>query len=77
MSIYFEVVASTRREQRGLLELFGKLDWKVDYDYTAERSRAGAGIRAELQLFRDVRWCIRSSGQPRQRAATKYNLAFI
>lgn len=29
-----------RREQRKLLELFGKLDWDAQYDYKAERSRA-------------------------------------
>ena len=28
-----------RREQRRLLELFGKVDWDPDYDYKAERSR--------------------------------------
>ena len=28
-----------RREQRDILELFGKLDWDPDYDYKAERSR--------------------------------------
>ena len=28
-----------RREQRRLLELFGSLDWDVEYDYRAERSR--------------------------------------
>ena len=28
-----------RREQRNLLELFGKLEWNVDYDYKAERAR--------------------------------------
>jgi len=28
-----------RREQRQLLELFGKLEWDADYDYKAERSR--------------------------------------
>ncbi len=28
-----------RREQRGILELFGALDWDPDYDYKAERSR--------------------------------------
>jgi len=28
-----------RREQKGLLELFGALDWDPDYDYKAERSR--------------------------------------
>jgi hypothetical protein len=28
-----------RREQRRLLELFGKLEWNADYDYKAERSR--------------------------------------
>lgn len=29
-----------RREQRQILDLFGKLDWDADYDYKAERSRA-------------------------------------
>ena len=29
-----------RREQREILDLFGKLDWDPDYDYKAERSRA-------------------------------------
>ena len=29
-----------RREQRKILDLFGKLDWDPDYDYKAERSRA-------------------------------------
>ena len=29
-----------RREQKRLLELFGKLDWDADYDYKAERSRS-------------------------------------
>ena len=28
-----------RREQKELLELFGTLDWDLDYDYKAERSR--------------------------------------
>jgi Arc/MetJ family transcription regulator len=29
----------TRREQRRLLELFGKLEWDPGYDYKQERSR--------------------------------------
>jgi Arc/MetJ family transcription regulator len=28
-----------RREQRNLLDLFGKLEWDAEYDYKAERSR--------------------------------------
>jgi Arc/MetJ family transcription regulator len=28
-----------RRKQRGLLELFGKLEWDPAYNYKAERSR--------------------------------------
>ncbi len=28
-----------RREQRKLLELFGKLEWNPDFDYKKERSR--------------------------------------
>ena len=28
-----------RREQRLLIDLFGKLDWDPGYDYKAERSR--------------------------------------
>jgi Arc/MetJ family transcription regulator len=28
-----------RREQREILDLFGKLDWDPDYDYKAERQR--------------------------------------
>ena len=28
-----------RREQKHLLELFGKLEWDMDYDYKSERSR--------------------------------------
>jgi hypothetical protein len=28
-----------RREQRNMLELFGKLDWNAEYDYRRERSR--------------------------------------
>jgi Arc/MetJ family transcription regulator len=28
-----------RRNQKGLLELFGKIDWDPDYDYKAERTR--------------------------------------
>lgn len=28
-----------RREQVGLVELFGALDWDPDYDYKRERSR--------------------------------------
>ena len=28
-----------RREQKKLLELFGKLEWDPEYDYKAERSR--------------------------------------
>jgi hypothetical protein len=28
-----------RREQRGLLELMGKLEWDDKYDYKAERGR--------------------------------------
>ena len=31
-----------RREQKQLIELFGKLDWNTDYDYKVERSRNGA-----------------------------------
>ncbi len=30
---------NARREQKHLLKLFGKLEWDVDYDYKAERSR--------------------------------------
>ncbi len=29
-----------RREQKNLVELFGKLDWDGDYDYKSERSRS-------------------------------------
>lgn len=29
-----------RREQQGVTELFGKLDWDPSYDYKAERSRS-------------------------------------
>jgi hypothetical protein len=28
-----------RREQRKLIELFGRLEWNPDFDYEAERSR--------------------------------------
>jgi hypothetical protein len=28
-----------RRQQRRLLDLFGRLEWTADYDYKAERSR--------------------------------------
>lgn len=28
-----------RREQRGLANLFGKVDWNPDYNYKSERSR--------------------------------------
>ena len=28
-----------RREQKRFLDLFSKLEWDVDYDYKAERSR--------------------------------------
>jgi hypothetical protein len=28
-----------RREQKGILRLFEKLDWNPDFDYKAERSR--------------------------------------
>jgi hypothetical protein len=28
-----------RREQKNMIELFGKLEWDADYDYKAERSR--------------------------------------
>ncbi len=28
-----------RRRQKGLLDLFGKLEWDSSYDYKAERSR--------------------------------------
>ena len=28
-----------RREQKRLVELFGKLDWDHEYDYKSERSR--------------------------------------
>ena len=28
-----------RREQKGLLDLFGKLEWDPKYDYKVERSR--------------------------------------
>ena len=28
-----------RREQKQLLELFGKLDWDADYDYKTDRTR--------------------------------------
>ncbi len=30
-----------RREQAGLVELFGSLEWDPGYDYKAERSRSG------------------------------------
>jgi len=33
-----------RRERRGLLDLFGTLEWDDTYDYKSERSR---GTRAE------------------------------
>lgn len=29
-----------RREQKQLVDLFGKLEWDADYDYKAERSRS-------------------------------------
>lgn len=29
-----------RREQAGVLELFGTVEWDPDYDYKAQRSRA-------------------------------------
>ncbi len=29
----------SRREQKRLLELFGKLEWDAQFDYKAERSR--------------------------------------
>jgi hypothetical protein len=29
-----------RREQKEIINLFGKLDWDADYDYKAERSRS-------------------------------------
>jgi hypothetical protein len=29
-----------RREQKGLLELMGKLEWDTAFDYKAERSRS-------------------------------------
>jgi len=29
-----------RREQKKMIELFGKLDWDDGYDYKAERSRS-------------------------------------
>ncbi len=29
-----------RREQRKLLDLFGKLEWNPDFDYKKERSRS-------------------------------------
>ena len=29
-----------RREQKGVADLFGKLEWDVTYDYKAERSRS-------------------------------------
>ncbi len=29
----------SRREQKRLLELFGKLEWDSEFDYKAERSR--------------------------------------
>lgn len=28
-----------RREQKGMIDLFGTLEWDDDYDYKAERSR--------------------------------------
>ena len=28
-----------RRQQRGVLELMGKLDWNTSFDYKAERTR--------------------------------------
>jgi hypothetical protein len=28
-----------RREQKNLIDLFGKLEWNSDYDYKTERSR--------------------------------------
>ena len=30
-----------RREQKNILQLFGKLDWDKKYDYKKERSRDG------------------------------------
>ena len=29
-----------RREQKGVADLFGKLEWDAAYDYKAERSRS-------------------------------------
>jgi Arc/MetJ family transcription regulator len=29
----------SRRKQRGVLQLFGKLEWDADYDYKLERTR--------------------------------------
>jgi hypothetical protein len=29
-----------RREQKKIIELFGKLDWDASFDYKAERSRS-------------------------------------
>jgi hypothetical protein len=29
-----------RREQKEMINLFGKLDWDADFDYKAERSRS-------------------------------------
>jgi Arc/MetJ family transcription regulator len=34
-----------RREQTGILELFGALEWDAGYDYKAERKRRCAGRR--------------------------------
>jgi len=30
-----------RRRRRGMLDLFGKVDWESGYDYKAERRRRG------------------------------------
>ena len=30
-----------RRRRRGIVRLFGKMDWDTDYDYKAERKRRG------------------------------------
>jgi Arc/MetJ family transcription regulator len=34
-----------RREQAGILELFGKLDWDPTFDYKAERGRRSRARR--------------------------------
>jgi hypothetical protein len=39
MASFAKLTIIARRQQKRLLELFGRLEWSPGYDYKAERSR--------------------------------------